>query len=116
MNGKLIIVRVVHQDTAKSAVIEKLTINQVLIIIDWAMKYLPVSYQETQRDWFGKKGKSWHFSVAITKGEDGEIKVEILNLYLRNSFIGVCSRVFSYPTFCAPATLAAFAISSLAVN
>ena len=40
------------------------------------MKFLPIGYQETQRGWFGKKGKSWHVSVAVQKGDDGEIEVE----------------------------------------
>ena len=70
------ILREVHQDTAKSAVIENLANNQVLIIMDWAMKFLPIGYRETQRGWFGKKGKSWHVSVAVQKGDDGEIEVE----------------------------------------
>ena len=70
------ILREVHQDTEKSVVIENLANNQVLIIMDWAMKFLPIGYQETQRGWFGKKGKSWHVSVAVQKGDDGEIEVE----------------------------------------
>ena len=70
------ILREVHQDTAKSVVIENLANNHVLIIMDWAMKFLPIGYQETQRGWFGKKGKSWHVSVAVQKGDDGEIEVE----------------------------------------
>ena len=64
-----------YQDTAKSAVIENLA-NKVINIMDWAMKFLPIGYQETQRGWFGKKGKSWHVSVAVQKGDDGEIEVE----------------------------------------
>ena len=35
-----------------------------------------LSYRETRRDWFGKKGKSWHVSFAVKKGNDGEIRVE----------------------------------------
>ena len=27
------------------------------------MKFLPASFRETQRDWIGKKGKSWHVTV-----------------------------------------------------
>ena len=68
--------RAAHQDTAKSAVIENLANNQVLIIMDWAMKFLPIVHRETQRDWFGKKGKSWHVSVAVKKRDDGEIELE----------------------------------------
>ena len=70
------ILRAAHQDTAKSAVIENLANNQVLIIMDWAMKCLPIGYRETQRGWFGKKGKLWHVPVAIKKGDDGEIELE----------------------------------------
>ena len=40
------------------------------------MKFLPLSYWETQRDWFGKKGKPWHVSVAVEKGDDSEIEVK----------------------------------------
>jgi len=69
------IVRAAHQDMAKKTIIDKLTTSQVLLIIDWAMKFLPSSFRETQRDWFGKKGKSWHVTVAITKGEDDELQV-----------------------------------------
>ncbi|KAK3710375.1 hypothetical protein QZH41_012298, partial [Actinostola sp. cb2023] len=68
------ILRAAHQDTAKSTIIENLTTSQVLIIMDWAMKYLPSTFRETQRDWIGKKEKSWHVSVAITKEENGEIE------------------------------------------
>ena len=58
------ILRAAHQDTAKSAVVENLADNQV------------ISYRETQRDWFGKKGKSWHVSVAVKKGDDGDTEVD----------------------------------------
>ena len=69
------ILRAVHQDAAKNAVIDKLASNQVLLIMDWAMKFLPTCFRETQRDWFGKKGKPWHVCVAITKAANEEIEV-----------------------------------------
>lgn len=74
------IVRAVHQDAAKSFVVDNLSGSQVLLIMDWAMKFLPISFRETQRDWFGKKGKSWHVTVAITKDESGS-EVEVLVSY-----------------------------------
>ena len=43
------IARTVHQDTAKKIILEEMRRNQELIIIDWAMKFLPVSYRETVR-------------------------------------------------------------------
>lgn len=39
------------------------------------MKFVPTSFRETQRDWFGKKGKSWHVSVALTKSNADNIEV-----------------------------------------
>ena len=60
---------------AKSAVVENLANNQVRIVMDWAMKFLPIKFRETQRDWFGKKGKSWLVFVAVKKGDDGETEV-----------------------------------------
>ena len=70
------ILRAAHQDTAKSAVIENLAINYVLIIMDWATKFRLPGNRETQRNWIGKKGNLWHVSVAVKKGDDGEIEVE----------------------------------------
>ena len=39
----------------------------VLITQDWAMKWLPQRYRETQADWFGKRGISWHVSVVVRR-------------------------------------------------
>ena len=46
-----------------------------LLIMDWAMKFLPTSYRGTQHDWFGKKGKSWHVTVAILREDNKNIEV-----------------------------------------
>ena len=64
-----------NQDNAKRDIIDHLKHDQVFLIMDWAMKFLPTSFRETQRDWFGKKGKSWHVVVAVTKGDNDEIEV-----------------------------------------
>ena len=69
------IVRSVHQDAAKTTVIDALSKTEALLIMDWAMKFLPTSYRETQRDWFGKKGKSWHITVAILRQDNENIEV-----------------------------------------
>ena len=49
--------------------------SSVFLIMDWAMKFLPISYRETQCDWFGKKGKPWHITFAISKANSEEIEV-----------------------------------------
>ena len=61
------VLRSVHQGAAESELVDSLKPSQVLLIVDWAMKFIPTSFRETPRDCFGKKGKFWHLSVAITK-------------------------------------------------
>ena len=34
---------------------------------DWAMKFLPQKFRETQAGWFAKRGISWHISVVVRK-------------------------------------------------
>ncbi|CAB4012091.1 Transposon Tf2-6 poly [Paramuricea clavata] len=69
------ILRTVHQDTAKN-ILEEMKPNQVLIIMDWAMNFLPVSYRETQSECFGKKGRPWHVCAPIFKKPDEDFEVK----------------------------------------
>lgn len=62
--------RVVNQDAARTDIIDRLDENSVLLIQDWAMKFLPRQYRESQGEWFAKKGLSWHLTVAIRKKEE----------------------------------------------
>lgn len=47
------------------------------------MKYLPQSFRESQSEWFGKQGLSWHVSCAFfpekEKESDGEKTFEIMS-------------------------------------
>ena len=61
------ILRSANQDQARIDVLEKLDDNTLLIINDWAMKFLPQKYRESQTDWFGKRGISWHVSVVYRR-------------------------------------------------
>ena len=67
--------RAIHQDKAKEEILGKLGVNQVFVLMDWAMKFLPVKFREAQSEWFGKKGKSWHVSAAITKDPNRDYEV-----------------------------------------
>ena len=60
LSWKAHILRSIHQDSARIDVLESLNESSVLVIQDWAMKYLPRKYCESQTDWFGKRGISWH--------------------------------------------------------
>jgi len=62
--------RSIQQDKARTSLLENLETSSVLITQDWAMKFLPQKYRETQADWFGKRGISWHISVVARKIAD----------------------------------------------
>ena len=50
--------RSLQQDKARATALESLDESAVLITQDWAMKWLPQRYRETQTDWFSKRGIS----------------------------------------------------------
>ena len=60
-------IRSLQRDKARITVLERLDETSVLITRDWAMKWLPQKYRETQADWFGKRGFSWHISVVVRR-------------------------------------------------
>ena len=59
------------QDSARVDVLDQL--SSVMITQDWAMKFLPQKYRESQSDWFAKRGISWHISVVARKHQ-GNLK------------------------------------------
>ena len=76
------IVRAVQQDMAKSDLLDNLLPSQALLTMDWAMKFLPMHFRETQEEWFGKKGKSWHVSAVLTKADtsaDFEVRQDVVS-------------------------------------
>ena len=80
------LLRSVNQAEARVDVIEKLDETSVLLVQDWAMKFLPRKYRESQRDWFSKRGISWHVTVAIRKGLDEEMQMLTSMLTFVNVF------------------------------
>ena len=68
------LLRSVNQDEARIDVLNALKEQEVLVVLDWAMKFLPRKYRESQADWYGKRGISWHISVATRKCK-GEIEM-----------------------------------------
>lgn len=68
------LLRCINQDDARIAVLEKLDETSVYLVQDWAMKFLPRKFRESQRDWFAKRGIPWHLTVAVRKINDGEFQ------------------------------------------
>ena len=69
------ILRSIDQDRARVELLDMLDETSVLLVQDWAMKYLPRKYRESQTDWFGKRGIPWHISVAFRKLDE---QIELL--------------------------------------
>ena len=67
LSWKCHILRSANQDQARLDILDKLDQETVLIVNDWAMKFLPQKYRESQADWFGKRGVSWHISVVYRR-------------------------------------------------
>ena len=45
------------------------------------MKYLPRKYRESQADWFGKRGISWHIATAMRKSEGQLRMMTFVNIF-----------------------------------
>ena len=64
------LLRDINHDEARLNLLRDLDSDSVLVVLDWAMKFSPRKYRESQSDWFGKRGISWHIAVAMTKRND----------------------------------------------
>ncbi|KAK3706243.1 hypothetical protein QZH41_008630, partial [Actinostola sp. cb2023] len=69
------LLRSINQDEARLDMIEALSESSVLLVQDWAMKFLPRKYRESQSDWFGKRGVSWHITVAFWRSAGMEVQM-----------------------------------------
>ena len=104
------IVRAIHQDRAKADIMARLSREEVLLIFDYAMKFLPQKFREAQTDFFAKKGLlytplilsvmisseglSWHIMVCLWKTETGEINLKTM-VYLMGNIKQVFFNGFS---------------------
>ena len=75
-----------QQDKCRSDILRELSCEEVFITQDWAMKFLPVKYRETQADWFGKRGISWHISVVVRKATTGSLNIK--HLFMLHRIVG----------------------------
>ena len=75
MSWKQHIIRCSNQDRCRLDLIDGLKTDEVLVIMDWAMKFLPLSFREKQSEWFAQKGMNWHICVCVYKFEDNTIQV-----------------------------------------
>ena len=64
------LLRTANQEIGKQTALQQLQHDGVLIVMDWAMKYMPQKFREKMTDFFGKRGISWHVSAVISR-KDG---------------------------------------------
>ena len=67
LKWKAHILRGINQEKAKQNIIASLDDSSVLVVMDWAMKFIQMQFREKQSEWFGKRGLSWHISSVISK-------------------------------------------------
>lgn len=79
------LLRSINQDKARIEVLGKLDQTAVFITQDWAMKFLPQKFREAQKDWFAKRGISWHISVIVRKSNDGKIQHQTFVHIVKNN-------------------------------
>lgn len=77
---KMHVLRTYNQDLARSTKLEDLQSHEVFIERDWAMKFIPLVYRESQSKWYRKRGLNWHITVASYRATavDTEVKTAIV--------------------------------------
>ena len=64
-----------NQDECRLDILKQLHETSVLIVLDWAMKYLPRKFRESETDWFAKRGIPLHIAVALRRGTDSQMEM-----------------------------------------
>ena len=64
------LVRDAQQSKAKSYAFDKIDNNSALRLHDFSQKIIPIKYCESQKEYFGKKGKTLHIDVFCYKLND----------------------------------------------
>ena len=71
------LLRTVVQEKAKQDVLTNLNKASTLLIMDWAMKFLPMKFRERMDDFYGKHGRSWHVTCSIKRASEDEDRAEV---------------------------------------
>ena len=79
------LLRAVHQDRARQEVLDEVDSGKIFITQDFAMKFLPRRFKETQMEWFRKRGISWHISHCVRRTSSNECEVSVYSHLFRQS-------------------------------
>ena len=79
------ILRAENQERAKQNVLSSLQDNSVMVLMDWAMKFLQLKYREKQSEWFGKRGMNWRVSCVISQNAaDNSLHIHLFDSCLQD--------------------------------
>jgi hypothetical protein len=76
------ILRGVQQNVGKTEMFQELLQNgeTIILLSDWAMKFLPLKYRETMSEWFGKRGMSLHIDVIFVTDQESNEELLLENI------------------------------------
>lgn len=63
------VLRSSYTDDERSKIINELKDNEAMLTLDFAQKLLVQKHYETQKNYFGKRGMSYHITHVIAKLE-----------------------------------------------
>ena len=69
------ILRSENQENGKQTALTFLKDDSIVIVMDWAMKFVQLRHREKQKDWFAKRGMNWHVSSVLSKNSEGTVEV-----------------------------------------
>jgi len=75
VSRKAHLLRSVNQEEARLDIVNALDNTSVLLVQDWAMKFLSRKFRESQTNRFAKHWISWHLTVAIRRGDDHKLQM-----------------------------------------
>ena len=70
------LLRTINQERAKHEVLPGLDRESAMLVLDWAMKFLPLKFREQMTDFFWKERKELARHLRYCKKEDGMMEVE----------------------------------------
>jgi hypothetical protein len=88
------ILRGCQQEIGKQNIIDNLDDSSIFWIRDFAMKYLPQKFLETQQEWFGKKGKTIHIDCIFYIDENKKLSkvtyITIIESCVQDAYAVLC--------------------------
>ena len=79
------LLRAIHQDRARQEVLDEVDSSKIFITQDFPMKFLARRFKETQMEWLGRHGISWHISHCIPRTSSNECEVSVYSHLFRQS-------------------------------